>query len=266
MLRYSFYLLLLTIVFSSCEKVIDIDLNSSEKKLVIEGVLTTTIGSAKVLISETKDFKESNSFNGVSNAVVTITETGGSTTPLIETAKGIYEAPGLRGEVGKKYSLSVTLGTKIYTADCSMPTTVAFDSAFVTEENIFGNKQLLANVKYKDPLGKGNYYRFIQYLNGQKEKQLFTRDDEFSDGNQVIAKLWYSVEDDDSNKIESGKDLKIEMLCIAPAVFKYWDSLDRSATGENQSASPANPVTNMKGGALGYFSAHSVQEISFKVP
>ena len=48
------------------------------------------------------------------------------------------------------------------------------------------------------------------------------------------------------------------MQNIDPVVYKYWFSLSQNATGETQSASPANPVSNIKGGALGYFSAHTI--------
>ncbi len=50
------------------------------------------------------------------------------------------------------------------------------------------------------------------------------------------------------------------MMCIDAAVYKYWYSfLTGGASGDSNSASPANPVTNIKGGALGYFSAHTLQ-------
>jgi hypothetical protein len=56
------------------------------------------------------------------------------------------------------------------------------------------------------------------------------------------------------------------MQCIAPAVFKYLYSLDQGASGGNNSASPANPVTNIEGGALGYFSVHTIESKTMVVP
>src|ERR1041384_7041793 len=51
-------LILLALVAASCEKVIDIDLNTADKKYVIEGNLTDKPGTARVLISQTKNFDE----------------------------------------------------------------------------------------------------------------------------------------------------------------------------------------------------------------
>jgi hypothetical protein len=56
------------------------------------------------------------------------------------------------------------------------------------------------------------------------------------------------------------------MMCIENAVFKYWFSLNQSATGNSQSASPANAVSNISGGALGYFSAHTVETREIVAP
>lgn len=56
------------------------------------------------------------------------------------------------------------------------------------------------------------------------------------------------------------------MLCISPEVYKYWYSLNAGATGGNNAASPANPVSNISGGALGYFSAQTAQTKYIDVP
>jgi hypothetical protein len=62
-----------------------------------------------------------------------------------------------------------------------------------------------------------------------------------------------------------GDTVAVEMHCIDPAMYKYWFSLSQSATGETETASPANPVTNLSGGTLGYFSAHTVRSKSIIV-
>ena len=56
------------------------------------------------------------------------------------------------------------------------------------------------------------------------------------------------------------------MECIDRPIYKYWYSLDRSATGGSGQATPSNPVTNLQGGALGYFSAHTLQSRTMIVP
>lgn len=254
------------ISLSSCEKVIDIDLNKAEKRYVVEAIVNDQTG-ARVLLSQTKDFEDDNNFVGVGGAVVEITENGGATTTLTETSAGIYEAPALIGISGKTYSLSVKLDGQFFTAVSTMPQKISLDTLYVTDELLFGDTYKIANVEYKDPAGRGQNYRFVQYLNGVKETEIFVYTDEYTDGRNVATKLFYFPEDDDDDKrkIKSGDQLRIDMFCIDANIYKYWFSLYRSATGESQ-ATPSNPVSNMKGGALGYFSAQTAQTKTMLVP
>src|SRR4051812_39625070 len=68
MLKRSFYLSCLLVSamhFTGCEKVIEVNLNDAEKKYVIEAVLTDQANSCKVLLTQTKNFSDDNTFDGV---------------------------------------------------------------------------------------------------------------------------------------------------------------------------------------------------------
>lgn len=257
-------LLVLACILCSCEKVIDVDISDMEKKYVIEAVLSTEPGGCVVLVSQTRNIDENNDFDGISGAEVSIADNTGNNVVLTETATGMYQAPSLTALPGKSYALRVILNGQVFTATSSVPQPVNMDSIFLTEESLFSSTRRLVNVEYYDPPGKGNYYRFIQYINGIKEKKIFVRDDAFTDGNSSLIKLRYP--DDDDNDIKSGDHIQVIMQCIDPAVYQYWYSLDQSATGDNNSASPANPVSNIVGGALGYFSAHTSQVKTMVAP
>ena len=251
---------------SSCTKVIDLDLNEAEKKYVIEAVMADAVGTAKVMITETKNFDENNEFPGVSGAIVSITENGGITTPLTQTAPGVYEEALLVGHPGKTYTLSVKVGGKEITAVSTIPPLVNLDSIFVTDEFLFTDTRKIVNAVYRDPVGRGNNYRFIQYVNNKKEKQILIQNDDYTDGKTVTSKLFYFSDDNDDKGIKSGDVVKIEMFCIDANMYRYWFSLDRSSTGSSGEATPSNPVTNLQGDALGYFSAHTFQRRTMVVP
>jgi len=266
-MKYIILSAIMILVLSSCEKVINVDLNAADKKYVIEAVVTDEAGMAKVMISQTKNFDEDNNFPPVSGATVTVSETGGATTTFNETSPGTYVASALAGTSGKTYNLSVAVGGKTFTAVSTMPQKVNPDSIFVTDELLVSEVRKIVNVKYQEPPGRGNNYRYVQYINTHKTKQLMITNDDYTDGRTVIDKLFYFPDDnEDSLKIKSGDHVKIEMLCIDANVYKYWFSLDRSSTGTSGQATPANPVTNMQGGALGYFSAQTYQSKSLVVP
>lgn len=257
---------LLIVLFSSCEKVIDIDLNSSDKKYVLEGIITDQEQTAKVLISQTKNFDEDNTYPGVSGALVEVTEVGGATTVFPETAAGVYSLEHYKGTPGKTYTLKVTIGSQVFTSRSTMPVRVTIDSIFVTDEFIFSNARKIVNVAYKDPAGRGNNYRFIQYVNGHKEKQILVLNDDYVDGRSITTKLFYFGDDEDDREIKSGDLVRVNFQCIDSPNYKFWYSLARSATGGSQEGTPANPVSNIIGGALGYFSAHTQDSASMQVP
>lgn len=53
--------------------------------------------------------------------------------------------------------------------------------------------------------------------------------------------------------------VNVMMMCIDKSVDLYFYSLSQNGGGPNASATPANPVTNIEGAVLGYFSAHTLQ-------
>ena len=48
-----------------------------------------------------------------------------------------------------------------------------------------GQSNTLATVVYKNPVGTGNAYRFIQYVNDAIEKTIFIADDDLNDGRRI---------------------------------------------------------------------------------
>lgn len=258
-----FILLISSVLLSSCEKAIDLKLSDTTPQYVIEGVLTNENGSCKVLISQTKKFTDDNSLKAISGAEVSISNNG-ITYNLSASAAGVYQNGVLTGVPGQTYQLNVNIQGKTFTGTCTMPQQVALDSIYLVKDNINNNKdgspRKYVTVQYKDPSPIKNYYRFVQYIDNRKEQTVFVNDDEFTNGQTVNNRLNYNNSNDDPAKdIRPGNTVTIEMLCIDATVYKYWYSLTGSASGDGNNAAPANPMSNIQGGALGYFSAHTMQ-------
>lgn len=268
-IRFSAFLILLGL-FCSCEKAIDLKLEDSAPKYVIEGTVSNETGGARVSISQSKKFTDDNTFIGITGAQVSI-ESDGNIYPLDAAGNGVYQNSTFTGIPGKTYHLTVTLNNKTYTSASTMPQPVSLDSIYVINDefntNKDGSKQRLATVKYNDPAAVENYYRFIQYIDNKKEKTLFVSEDEFTNGQTVNNRLNYNNENDDPGReIRTGKQLLIEMQCIDATVYKYFFSLTTGATGDGNNAAPSNPVSNISGDALGYFSAYTITRKSITVP
>jgi hypothetical protein len=263
--RYFVILFSLILALSSCEDVIELDLNTGQEKYVIEAVLTDQENGARVLISKTKSYASSNDFIGVSGAVVEITDQQGTVTRINESAdKGIYTHATLKGVPSQSYQLKITIGPQTFSSTCLMPAVVPLQDVYPYELSLFDGPRLFTHVKYTDPLGIKNFYRFVEYKNGVYTKSIMASNDEFTDGREVNQTI-FPYEFTDESKLKKGDKVKLDFLTIDEPVYKYWFSVDNGAQGGGDSASPANPVTNIKGGALGYFSAHTIQSKEYVV-
>jgi Domain of unknown function (DUF4249) len=243
----------------ACKKTVTLKLNTVPAQIVIQGEITNQQGPYTVQISQTVGFYEDNTFPPVSGASVYISDiTNGLTDSLIEVAPGtgIYGTFDMIGVPGHTYTLSVTSQQKNYTATSTMPFSVPLDSIGFSQLSGFGNKQIDAITNFQDPAGITNYYQFVEFVNGaQITKDIFVFDDRLSDGKYINYTLY-----NDTSYLFPGDEVKVNMYCIDENVYNYFYQLIESggAGAFSTTASPANPTSNISNGALGYFSAHTV--------
>jgi len=243
----------------ACKKTIQVNLNNAVPHIVIEGAVTNLPGPYRVRITKTTNFSNPNTFPPVTGAKVIITDSStGLTETLIESAPGIYSTNVLQGIPRHTYHLSVTAEGQQYTASSMMPPLVPLDSVTYARNYGFDNKlQIDAVINFQDPPGLGNYYQFIEIVNGRLVPNTFVFEDRLSDGRYIRQTLY-----NDSTYLRSGDTLLLKMYCIDKAIYNYFFSLI-PATGNNNSeaVTPANPTTNISNGALGYFSAHTEKDV-----
>ncbi|TXI33860.1 MAG: DUF4249 domain-containing protein [Niabella sp.] len=258
-----------------CEKVITAEIPSAPKRLVVEGIITDD-SVCKVRISQISNFYDTANLEGITGATVSISDNGSFPTLLKETnARGIYRA-NLLGKPGHRYSLRIVIDSltlarsnnlsgfsnQTYQAVSAMPAKVRMDSLFVTKRKFLGKERMFATVKFKDPQPAGNAYRFVQYVNGFEETSIFILNDALINNRQVLYDL--QVQDIDYS-LEKCDQLRVSMQCVEKPVYLYWYSLSQGAMGSTQAASPNNPVSNITGGAIGYFSAYAVSTMNIAV-
>lgn len=121
-------------------------------------------------------------------------------------------------------------------------------------------------VKFKDPEEVKNFYWFQQYVNDKLQKNYNVLNDDFTTGKEINEYLVF--ENSTKNKalnFKKGDRLTAEMHCIDASVGIYLFSLF-GANGSGNGAAPTNPVTNISGDVLGFFSAHTVQRKTITIP
>ncbi len=253
----SLFTIALAFSIASCQKVINIDLNTKEPKVVIEGEITDDTTLVQYIrITQSVNFSASNSFPAVSGAVVTIKDNMGDSFLMKEGNPGFYQNAALKGYPGRTYYLTVVAGGKTYTASSTMPAKVLLDSITVGTLGFGPGNNVIITPVFHDPMGRGNCYRFKLYDNTKVSSDLYVFDDQAVDGAVNNQPLFTSDKD---MKFDKGDTAAVKMMCISQPVFDYFFSLSQNTGGPNESASPANPLTNINGATLGYFSAHTVE-------
>ena len=249
-----YFLLLLALVgLSSCEKVITLDLNTEGKKVVIEGGVSNQAGPYTVRVSQSADFYQAGTGEVIPNATVMISDNTGATETLTYAGNSAYQTKTTQGTAGRTYTLRVTANGATYQATSTMPSAVPLDT-LTYEAQALGD---IIYANYTDPAMAGNNYRWVMYVNDKQQGDVFAVNDRLNNGIRTRQALFLASPN--APDLTTGDRIRVDMQCIDAPVYDYFFGLGQVlGSGNNQAATPANPSSNLSGGALGYFSAYSV--------
>jgi hypothetical protein len=150
------FLILSGFIFWSCEKTVLLDLNQMPAKVVIEGVVTNQTGYQYVKVSRTVDFYDSGLTPRVTDAVVSVEDNLGNEIMFAHDpdSTGYYfPVTPFTGEIGRSYTLTVTVDGETYRAEDTMFPVTAIDSL---QYRINPDEQ-------DDPKDKGKFYEVLMY-------------------------------------------------------------------------------------------------------
>jgi Domain of unknown function (DUF4249) len=257
-------------IFSSCQKVVNLNLNTANTQIVIVGYVTDQPGIDTVKITKTGSYFNAPSYPAVTNAEVIITDNTGLADTLVQVDSGVYVAPTMTGVAGRTYTMKALINGKEYDAISTMPQAVNIDSIQIyntsTVNVINGVSDTTDHVRcyFKDPVGIGNYYRVLGKINGlvlDSVDDFNLLSDEFVDGAEINRRL------SNCNPIQS-QTVTVQLQCIDAGTYNYYEVVRSIASAGNpvSTAVPQNPPTNLLGGALGYFSAYPVRTMTGVAP
>jgi len=251
-------LVVLSCFLWSCKKVIKLDLDTSSSHIVIQGDIYDHRGPYTVQISKSVNFYDSSTYPAVSGAIVTISDSAGNSDLLKESSPGLYITSTLKGIAGRTYTLLVKSDGQTYTASSTMPAAVGIASLYF-QKSVFGNN-IFPSVSFNDPANISNYYRLVYFINTIQQNDINVTDDKLNAGQTINYVIRPS---DTDNKLVTGDVVTIWLETMDNGGYEYFRTAGRE---RGQSASPANPTSNISNGALGYFNACSVRTITAMVP
>ncbi|HTA61343.1 MAG TPA: DUF4249 domain-containing protein [Bacteroidia bacterium] len=271
MKKIIFHLLLIScITFTSCTKVVNIDLNSASPNIVVDAEVTDQPGSYTVNLTQTVNFSDNNVFPAVTGAIVIINDNAGNSETLTEIGSGNYVTSHLQGVNGRAYHISITSNNKNYMATSIMPAPVALDSVIADTSSRRtggggfgggGNTTTVTGISvravFADPAGVVNYYRLIEYVNRVPNYNNITIiSDQGIDGTLIARNVARR-----DTSIHKGDTISVSLESIDANVYEYYRTLRLTTRGQTgiQTATPGNPTTNLSNNALGVFSAYALR-------
>jgi hypothetical protein len=252
-------------LLTSCTKEVNLQLSSAESQIVIEGNITNEVGPYSVEIHKSVNFTQANTLPAVSGAVVTISDNTGITETLKEAVPGIYQTSTLTGVPGRTYELKVSVEGKDYNAVSTMPQPVKLDTVIFELSKTIGDSggsEYSTLPVFTDPANTINNYRFVQTINGKRDKTYFVLNDNTFNGLKNEQQLF-----NPDTEIKAGDVVEIEFRCTDRSVYDYFFTLSQFSSDGPYNTTPTNPPTNIKGAfAYGIFSAHTVRRMTAVVP
>ena len=180
-------------IFSSCEDVVDVELNESAPRLVIDAnfnVFKDGRASSIVKLTTTAPFFD-NQVPYVTDASVTATDENGIEYVFEYIEEGIYYSKNLFPKKDINYTLTVQYNNETYKAKAELNTVSELEFVEQLNDGGFTGKDIELKAYFTDPAGERNFY-FFEALSTRGDV-LNVYDDEFFDGNTIFG--YYLVAD-----------------------------------------------------------------------
>jgi len=270
-------ILLLAIVLTSCEDVIDVPVQTAATRLVIEASLDWEKGTAgneqSINLRRSTAFFDTSSTTAATGASVMVTnDTSGETFVFTDRNNGEYTTTEFVPMIGQSYTMEVIYNGETYRANETLNAVPEITDLFQDREDGFNDEELELHVVFTDPPEEGNSYLFIFQKKGELLPELEVGYDEFVNGNEID--WWYELEDDEDTDrdetLKPGDVVDIEMYGISEAYKDYMEILIDQIGGVG--LFEATPVsvkgncvnqTNPENYAHGYFRLTEVNKTSY---
>ena len=273
------FFILLAMIFTQCQKEIEVELPDYEQKIVIEGSIENgqpamVIVSRSIPYFSTIDIETLMNDVFITDAEVTVTSSTGQTEQLTFTLNPespiymAYTGRTLLGEPGKSYTLTVRYKDTEYTATTSMQEPIRLDSAWLAFKDATDTMPT-SRIQLTDRANTHDYYMFRIKVHGKKlhDRMWVTSfpvafDDATFNGQTVNYEILranpsslFMAEMTDEEKEEyyrvtyrKGDTVYLKTSILDYDAFQYWSAMSYElAVGQNPFMSPATIPCNISG-------------------
>lgn len=265
----AYLILIAAALLTGCTERIDIDLDESYTRLIIDGSITNEAMCHCVKLSMTSSFLGGEPDPAVTGATVRI-DNGRESFLLSENPSepgNYYTDPSAQGQPGDTYTLSIQLANEIngkneYTASCKMYPVAPLDSIGLLYREQWEAWEVQCYAR--DPVTE-DYYMFDLYKNGihltDTLSEKFVVDDALYNGNYTNGIMVGFLDINKAGEVPHNGDtitLRIARITREQTYF-IWDAqMESGYSNPLFGGPPANVVGNISDGAIGFFGAYAV--------
>lgn len=267
-LRY-IVLLLIAIFTTSCEDVVDVDLNTAPPKLVIDASIIWqkgTLGNEqRIKLTTTTGYYET-AIPPASGATVFITDSNNTVFTFTEYQQsGEYFCANFLPVLNTDYVLTVVYKNETYTAKETLKPAPRIERFEQRNDGGFSGDEIEIKIFYNDNGATEDYYLTRYKPSFTAIPSFDSVSDEFFQGNQIFA--FYSHED-----LKSGDTLDFSILGISKTYYNYMNVLAGIVGSGGPFQTPpatlrGNVVntTNFDNYSLGYFNVSEMDSKQYLV-
>lgn len=247
---YASFSLISIIFISSCQDVIEINLDSVEPQLVVDGQIRID-SVCNVFLSTTSDFFNVDTFIYVNDAQVSITNQLGETEPLQFNGDGQYRGSLMIGKSGYQYTLNIFYNNILYSGKSIMAdSTVIYSVKIKDADAVLGGNEPFYVLELNFKASKQTPYYLIKY---------YAIGDLIGfnaiDGSRFIHNdtITYTSA---QRRFKKGELARVEIYPVDEELYQYYRQLsDVAQTNLRNTSAPYNPASNINNQALGAFAA-----------
>lgn len=260
-------LLLILLGIYSCEEVVDVDLEESEPRLVVEASILwkkESTGNFQIIRLTTTAPFFADSTPPAEGAEVSVKSENGILYVFEELEPGFYINDVFEPELNRSYDLEIIYNDEVYTATESLMPVSSLEYVEQSTGGGFGGEDIELRAYYNDPPDVKNYY-FFRFLFEDLSIQI--SEDEFTDGNLTFA--YFSNEN-----LVPGEDVEFEIQGSSKRFYEYMFIL-RSQAGTNGGGPFQTQPTTVRGNiinttnsenfAFGYFRLSETDFLSYTI-
>lgn len=234
-----YIILAFSFAFFSCEDVVNVDLNNSEPKLVIDASIKWEKGSTGneqiIRLTTTGDYFN-NTVPAANGAIVTITDSNAVVYNFIEDGTtGIYKCTNFNPVLNGIYTLSVSYLGQIYTATDQLYPVPTITTIEQDLNGITGN-EIELKFNFQDNGTQENFYLEEYKVPFRPFPLLGVFNDEFTNGNQMFSLI---IDED----IEAGQNINFTLHGISERYHNYMNILIGISGGLSNGPFSTPPAT-----------------------